>query len=162
MRPYTLHVPADAPIGEPEALDRAVLVPDRFSWGAFVFNGLWLLRYRLWLVGIAVILGFVALQAGLQLAGAHPGAILLAQILLSLLVGLEAASLRRWSLHRRGWPAVDTVMARNVEEAETAAFRRWLDRRPPRLSAPVTGAVMAPARADAGIIGLFPQAERGR
>lgn len=163
MKAYTLHVPNDAPIGEPEALDRAVLVRDGFSWGAFVFTALWFFAHRLWLAGLAVLVGLALVQAGLQALGAHPTAVVLTQLLLSLLVGLEASSLRRWTLHRRGRPAVDAVMARGVEEAETKAFRRWLERRPPRLSAPVSGALVTPTGLDrSGVIGLFPQAEPGR
>ncbi|KAA2237852.1 DUF2628 domain-containing protein [Salinarimonas soli] len=161
MKPYTLHLPNDAPIGEPEALDRAVLVRDTFSWGAFIFTALWFFWHRLWLVGLAVLVGLFLVQAGLQALGAHPTAVFLAQILLSLLLGLEAASLRRWTLRRRGRPEVDTVMADGLEEAETKAFRRWLDRRPPPLPASIPGTVGAGRPAEGSpVIGLFPQAER--
>ncbi len=163
MKPYTLHVPNDAPIGEPESLDRAVLVRDAFSWGAFVFTAFWFFWHRLWLAGFAVLVGLFVIQTGLQVLGAHPTAVLLVQILLSLLIGLEASSLQRWTLRRRGRPAVDAVMADDLEEAETKAFRRWLERRPPRLAAPVTGALVTPVGGETNpIIGLFPQAEPGR
>ena len=161
MTPYTLHLPNDAPVGEPEALDRAVLVRDTFSWGAFIFTALWFFWHRLWLAGIGVLAGLFLVQAVLQALGAHPTAVFLTQVLLSLLIGLEASSLRRWTLHRRGRPVVDTVMAGNVEEAETKAFRRWLDRRPPPLPASVPGTAGNARTAETSpIIGLFPQAER--
>jgi hypothetical protein len=161
VTPYTLHLPNDAPIGEAEALDRAVLVRDTFSWGAFILTALWFFWHRLWLVGIGVLVGFFLVQVVLQLLGAHPTAVFLAQVLLSLLLGLEASSLRRWTLHRRGYPAVDTVLAGNVEEAEAKAFRRWLERRPAPLPASVPGTTGGARAAEANpIIGLFPQAER--
>jgi hypothetical protein len=162
MNPYTLHVPADAPIGEPESLDRAVLVRDAFSWGAFLFTAFWFFGHRLWLAGLAVLAGLVVVQAGLGALGAHPTAIVLTQLLLSLLVGLEASSLRRWTLRRRGRPAVDTVMAKSLGEAEALAFRRWLDRRPPRLAAPATGALIPSTMSASSVAGLYPFAEPGR
>ncbi|HYF55737.1 MAG TPA: DUF2628 domain-containing protein [Salinarimonas sp.] len=163
MNAYTLHVPSDAAIGEPEGLDRAVLVRDAFSWGAFVFSALWFFWHRLWLAGLAVLAGFVLVQAAMQAAGLHPTAALAVQVLLSLLVGLEASALQRWTLARRGRPAVDAVMADDLDEAETKAFRRWLERRPPALAAPVPGSLVRPLAGEpGGIIGLFPQAEPRR
>jgi len=163
MKAYTLHVPASAPIGEPEGLERAVLVRDGFSWGAFLFTFLWFFAHRLWLAGFGVLALVVAVQAALQLLRLPPGAALVAFGLVSLLIGLEASSLRRWTLARRGAPAVDAVLAKDREEAEVKAFRRWLARRPPRLRAPASGALVLPAvaRPEASpAIGLFPDAER--
>ncbi|HEX8167924.1 MAG TPA: DUF2628 domain-containing protein [Beijerinckiaceae bacterium] len=167
MKTYTLHVPADAPPGDAGALDRAVLVRDGFSWGAFVFSFLWFFAHRLWLAGLAVLIAAVGLGAVLQLLRVGPAATFWAEFLLAVLVGLEAGSLRRWTLRRRGRPAVDVVAARDREEAETKAFGRWLGEAPP--AAPgwrptlTAAAATAPAyRAPEPVIGLFPEAERPR
>jgi hypothetical protein len=162
MKTYTLHVPADAPPGDAGALDRAVLVRDGFSWGAFFFSFLWFFAHRLWLAGLMVLAAAVGLGAALQFLRVGQGATFWAEVLLALLVGLEANSLRRWTLERRGRPAVDVVAAQGREEAETKVFGRWLDEAPsagaalPRPPPPATASYRAPEP----VIGLFPEAER--
>ena len=55
MTTYTLHVAADAAPGDAGTLERAVLVKDGFSWGAFVFSFLWFFCHRLWIAGLIVL-----------------------------------------------------------------------------------------------------------
>jgi hypothetical protein len=126
MAAYTLHLDREAHAGDPRALDRALVLKDGFSWGAFFFTPLWFFAHRLWLSGLLVLAVIVALVVGAYLAGAGLGAIWMAMVLFSLLVGWEASSLRRWTLARRGRPTVDVLSAGSVEEAETKAFERWL------------------------------------
>ena len=159
---YTLHVPASADPGDPEALDEAELVKDGFSWGAFLFTFLWFFWNRLWLAGIGVLIAVVGLPAALQALRVDNGPALLAELLLALLIGLEANNLKRWTLRRRK-PAVDVVIASDLEEAETKAFSRWLagtgESRAfvARASMPVV-----PYRGAEPVIGLFPDTERAR
>lgn len=171
MATYTLHLDRDAHPGGVEALDRAVLVKDGFSWGAFLFTFLWFWTRGLWLTGLLVALAMVALAVGARLAGAGLGTIWLALLVLSLLIGLEASSLRRWTLSRRGRPAVDVVSAGSREEAETRAFARWLERTgmPDLDPGPVAGSWQRPApvphtppSSGPAVIGLFPEAETRR
>ncbi len=68
MTTYTLHLPEDALPGDPEALERAQVVPDGFSWAAFFFTALWFFAHRLWLAGLAVLAGLVALAVGVRQA----------------------------------------------------------------------------------------------
>jgi hypothetical protein len=82
-------------------------------------------------------------------------------------VGLEANSLRRWTLARRRRPAVDAVAARDLEEAETKSFARWLEASGVRSSTassprPQGLAASAPYGRAEPVIGLFPEAERAR
>jgi hypothetical protein len=180
MKTYTLHVPADASPGDAGALDRAVLIRDGFSWGAFFFSFLWFFAHRLWLAGLMVLAAAAALGGVLQLLRTGPAATFWALFLFAVLVGLEAGSLRRWTLGRRGRPAVDVVSGRDREEAESKAFGRWLDEAgyPARAvsQAVPQGLAQAPAsaprpatmpaapayRAPEPVIGLFPEAERPR
>ena len=90
------------------------------------------------------------------------GAGFLAGFLLAFLIGLEANSLRGWTLSRRK-PAVDVVMGSDFQEAETKALSRWLagpdeTRGPQRAGA--HGSV--PHRRLEPVIGLFPDAEGRR
>ena len=50
---------------------------------------------------------------------------LLANVLLALLLGFEAASLQRWTLSRRNWRQLDIVVADDEESAERRFFDRW-------------------------------------
>ena len=73
---------------------------------------------------------------------------MIAALLAAWLIGLEASSLRRWTLTRRGMPMRDTVIAASSEEAETRAFGRWLDSTVPAARGPRSPAArpVAPSR----------------
>jgi hypothetical protein len=161
VQSYTLHLDEAALPGDPAALERAVLVRDGFSWGAFVFSFLWFFAHRLWLAGLgvlALVIAAVGLLAALKVSG---GAAFLVQLLLATLIGLEASSLRRWTYARGGRPAVDVVTARTEEEAEGKLIARWLARdeaagreRPASFITPATGPLP--------VLGLFPEPEGRR
>ncbi|KAB7784500.1 DUF2628 domain-containing protein [Methylorubrum populi] len=162
MRTYTLHVPEGAPRGDTRALEQAHIVRDGFSWGAFAFTVLWFVRHRLWLAALLVLVGLAALGFAGRALGLSPFAALVAVGLASLLIGMEASSLRRWTYGRRGKPARDAVIAGSQEEAELKAAARWLDAEAaPGVAAPVASRP-APRRGDDAVIGLFPASEGGR
>lgn len=144
MKTYTLHLAKDAAPGDPAALDRAILVRDGFSWGAFIFTALWFLVHRLWLAALLVLLLLAGVAYGLSQLRLDPAAALAAQALIGILIGLEASSLYRWTLARRGRPAVDVVMAENREAAERKSFQRWLDRAAPPAPVPPLAEPLAP------------------
>ena len=132
-----------------------------FSWGAFAFTALWFFFHRLWIAGLLVLVAVVALNVAMSLLDVHPLAAFLAQVLLSWLIGLEANSLRRWTLARRGLPVADVVSASDPDKAETKAFARWIS----RPAAQATRIPAAPSRPHGNVdpvIGLFPDAERLR
>ena len=167
MRTYALHVPEGSVRGDPRALEQAHLVRDGFSWNAFAFTVLWFLRHRLWLAALLVLVGLVGLAFAGRALGLSPFAALIVTGLVSLLIGMEASSLRRWTYGRRGKPALDAVMASSQEEAELKAAARWLDAEPVPGNATTgfpTSAVIRPThrRADDAVIGLFPASEGGR
>ena len=168
---YTLHVARHALPGDPAALDRASLVRDGFSWGAFLAPTIWFFWHRHWVAGIAALIVTFGFGAGLRAVGVGMGATLLAQTLLHLLIGFEGSTVRRWLYVRRGRPAVDLVQAGTSEEAEVKSFRRWLsaERGTSRYPYPAAnagyGAGMAPfgfGRDPEPVIGLFPDAEGRR
>jgi len=161
MTTYTLHLPRDARPGDPSALDESELVKDAFSWGAFFFTFLWFFVHRLWLAGLAVLLLVLAFGGLMALLDVHPLAGSVAQLLLQSLIGLEANSLRRWTLSRRGRPAVDAVTAADLDEAEAKAFARWLDAKSaPLPRSPAPSPILSTPRRPEPVIGLFPDAER--
>ncbi len=58
-------------------------------------------------------------------------------VLVALLVGFEAASLRRWTLTRRGWTDHGVVVADDVEAAERRFFDAWVTDGRARFAPPV-------------------------
>ena len=128
MSIYTVHEPplkADESTPDP---DRFVFVRDGFSFWAFLLAPLWMLRHRLWLVFVGYAIVAVALQVGLRLIGASSGVIIIVSFLLALLVGFEAATLRRFTLARRRWSNVGVVVGDDLESAERRFFDTWVDK----------------------------------
>lgn len=159
MRSYTLHLPHEARPGEAHDLDRAQLVPDGFSGAAFAFSLLWFLYHRLWIAALLVLAGLAATALVGYGLGLSPAAGTVITLLVLVLIGLEASSLRRWTLARNGRPARDAVVAFNADEAEAKAMTRWLD--PARTPTVRTSTGFAGTRAAEPVIGLFP-AQGGR
>jgi hypothetical protein len=160
---YTVHGPVATKAGKPPA-DAIVFVRDGFSWPALVFGPFWLIWHRLWwgLLGYLVLM----IVAGVAMArlGLGTDARLFVNLLISLLMGLEGTSLRRWTLSRRKWRLLDLVAADDRDAAEQRFFDRWSpaaaatpapqDRGgppPPRMPG-----FSAPPQSG-GIIGLFPE-----
>ena len=106
MSIYTVHEPPLKADGSTPDPDRFVFVRDGFSFWAFLLAPWWMLRHRLWLVFVCYVIVAVALQVGLRLIGASLGVIITVSLLLALLVGFEAATLRRFTLARRRWKNV--------------------------------------------------------
>ena len=165
MSVYTVYEPPLKAHESVPAPERFVFVRDGFSFWAFLLTPLWLLRYRLWLAFIGYVIVAVALLVGLRLIGASAAVTTIASVLLSLLVGFEAATLRRFTLSRRGWRNVGIVIADDVESAERRFFdalvgKAWIDRSfgdaELRTSSPAAG-VPVSRRSASEVVGLFPQ-----
>jgi hypothetical protein len=158
---YTVHAPPAQPGSTPDP-ERFVFVRDGFHFWAFLLTPLWMIWRRLWLVLVLYILVLIVLQIALRLAGAAPTIHTLVGLLLSFLVGLEAATLRRWTLNRRRWIQLGVVSAPDREAAERRFFDFWLRQgawgeavrdSPPPASPPAA----QPAPASSDIVGLFPE-----
>src|SRR4030088_470065 len=135
--------------------ERIVFVPDRFSWGAFLLAPLWMLWRRLWLVFVAYLVVMAAVTLGLMVAGVGPGARFLVGALISLLVGFEAANLRRWALLRGGWRERGPIIGHDLAAAERRFFDAYVAAEGPAKPGPAASPVARPAASD--VIGLFPQ-----
>ena len=118
-----------------------------------------MLRHRLWLVLTGYVVLVVAIGVGLHAVGASTGARLLVAFLLALLIGLEAATLRRWTLSRRGWTNLGLVIGDDEEAAERRFFDAWVaDGRTHRFAfAPPPGSAARSAGTPGDVIGLFPE-----
>jgi hypothetical protein len=176
MAIYTVHEPPlkrDQTAPDPE---RFVFVREGFAFWAFLLAPLWMLRHRLWLVFTCYVLLTIALQIALRAIGLSEAVMVAVGALCALLVGLEAATLRRFTLSRRGWKNVGIVVGDDVEAVERRFFDAWFDksgdlRRPippasavPIMRAPQGSSHGSPQGSSHGspqtspeIIGLFPE-----
>jgi hypothetical protein len=159
MPVYTVHEPPLKGSEVRAPADRFRFVRDGFHFWAFLLAPVWMIWRRLWLVLVLYIVVCVALALilfALGISGAAAGAI---QLLLALLVGLEASSLRRWTLKRRRWKQVGVVSARNLEDAERRFFDGWEPDEAPAPAAPPPPAPDVRHRPppSSDIIGVFPE-----
>src|SRR5262245_60216028 len=112
MPVYSVHEPPPRDSDDPaDAADHFVFVRDKFSMWAFLFAPLWMVWRRLWLVLLLYVIGMTALQAGLRAVGAPNAVKFTVGLLISLLIGFEASTLRRWTFARRGWISHGVVVA---------------------------------------------------
>jgi hypothetical protein len=128
MRIYTVHEP---PLRRRETAvdpERFAFVRDGFHFWAFLLGPLWMLRHRLWLVLLIYVLLTAALQIGLYALGVSRVVIFAVGFMVALLVGFEAATLRRWTYARRRWRNLGPVVAPSLEAAEHRFFDAWVAR----------------------------------
>jgi hypothetical protein len=165
MSIYTVHQPPldfGAAATDPY---RFVFVRDGFSWWAFLLTPLWMLWHRLWLALAIYLLLSAALDTGLRALGASALVLVLDGLLISLLAGFEAGTLRRLKLGRRRWRNIGVVTGENLEHAERRFFDAWIRQAPARRPAapantPTSGSATSaapPPAASYGVIGLFPE-----
>jgi hypothetical protein len=171
MPVYTVHGPIKNGADLASA-DRFAFVRDGFHFWAALLGPLWLAWHRLWLALIGWIVVMAAIDVAMVRLGVSGTAMFFVSLLLVLLMGLEAASLERWTLSRRNWRQLDLVVAKNREAAERRFFDRWTAQRrgltnhqtavdrggpPPTRDIPGQPFSKPPSLAQSEIIGLFPQ-----
>jgi hypothetical protein len=164
MSAYTVHAPLPRKEETSADSERFVFVRDGFYFWAFLLGPLWMLWRRLWLVSVLYLVVALALQVGLWAAGVDTTVRVFVGLLLALLIGFEAGSLRRWTLTRRGWRNLGVVVGDDVEMAERHFYAAWhsADARESSLP-PGTNMPLSRERARENlkeardIIGLFPE-----
>ena len=160
MAVFTVHGPPLRPADPAPDPERVVFVRDGFSFWAFLLAPLWMLWHRMWLVLVAYLVLAGGLLAVLRAVGVSPAAIITAGLLISLLLGLEASTLRRVTLRRRGFKEVGLTSGNDREVAERRFFETW--RRDGALKsaaaggpAPVPPLPRSPQTPP--VVGLFPE-----
>jgi len=114
----------------------------------------------------------IAMQIGLRAIGASAAVMVAVGFLLALLVGFEAATLRRFTLARRHWNNVGIVVGDDLEAAERRFFDAWVkgtldgDAWPeggsragvrPATAVSILRKPQSPSTAAPEVIGLFPE-----
>jgi Protein of unknown function (DUF2628) len=172
MPVYTVHAPK-AYGADPRATDRFTFVRDGFHVWAALLGPVWLIWRRLWLALIGWIIVILAIDVAMMRLGTGGTVIFLANLLIALLMGFEAASLQRWTLSRGNWRQLDIVVGDDEEQAERRFFDRWtakqrglsndqsaVDRGGPPPTRDLPGQPFSkppPPLPQGGIIGLFPE-----
>jgi hypothetical protein len=171
MPVYTVHAPQS--YGDDlRATDKFTFVRDGFHLWAMIFGPLWLIWNRLWLATLGWIVVTAVVDIGLARLGVGRVATASADFLVAILLGLEAASLQRWTLSRRNWRQLDVVVADDEDAAERRFFDRWTAGRrgatfdplmverggpPPTRDIPGHAFSKPPPLPEGSIIGLFPE-----
>lgn len=157
---FTVHRPPAAPGRDPDL--GTEFVPDSFSFAAFLVPWAWFLWQRLWLVFGVYLVVMIVVSVGLAVSGFAPAVRIAIGLAVSLLIGLEATNLKRWTLTRRGYSDEGVVVAATLAEAERRYFTSGAATgafTPPR----ITGETAAPAPRSEGApaypLGLFPEAD---
>ncbi len=141
-----------------DSVDEFIFLRDRFSLAAFVFGPLWMIWRRLWLVLIIYLVALGTVEFGLRRFGISLPTQLGVHLLISLLLGLEAANLRRWILIRRGWRDRGIVVADDLESAEHRFFDAKLAAKSAaKATAPQTTSYSPVTGGGRDILGLFPE-----
>ncbi len=161
MSVYTVHEPPRRGTDAMAEAERFVFVRDGFYWWAFLLTPFWMLRYRLWLVLVIYLAVVAGLDTVLHRVGASAFVVTVVGFLISLLIGFEAGTLRRFTLRRQGWKNLGLVSGDDLEVAELRFFDGWVrNANTPRAapSNPSGPAAPGSARPEAtGVIGLFPE-----
>src|SRR5436309_3277805 len=110
MAVYTVHEPPLRRYDTAGDPDRFVFVRDGFSFWAFLLGPLWMLRHRMWLVLIGYLVLVGGLQVGLQRLGVEDAVPAVAGLLVALLIGFEAGTLRRLTLDLRRWTNIGVLV----------------------------------------------------
>jgi hypothetical protein len=156
MAVYTVHEPPPKRFEQASDPERFAFVRDGFSFSAFVFGPLWMLWHRMWLV----LVGYIGVSAALALIfgllGTTAAPKLVTSFLLAVLVGIESATLRRFTLGRRRWSNLGVIVADDLEAAERRFFDVWVKSggAAPRTTSESQSRPLVPAP---DVIGLFPQ-----
>ncbi|MBI4273600.1 MAG: DUF2628 domain-containing protein [Rhizobiales bacterium] len=156
MSIYTVHQP---PLRTGEASadpHRFAFVRDGFYFWALLLGPVWMLFHRLWIVTVLYVIAVMAVETCLWILRVDAFTQTAVGFVLAVLIGLEAATLRRWTLDRRGWKNVGIVVGDDIESAERRYFAT-LTTRQTRSTAAATSVIRMPANATPEVIGLFPE-----
>ena len=163
MPVYTVHEPPQRD-NDDDALGHAMrfrFVRDGFHFWAFLLAPLWMLRHRLWIELVAYLLIVRGAAFMMRRLGIEESTGFWVALFLAVLIGIEASSLLRWKLARRGFEQIGIVVGDDLEEAERRFFDGWDDREPARpapVAVPPSPFSPPPAASASGdIVGLFPQ-----
>ena len=165
---YTVHAP-------PPRKDESAADPERFAFVRDGFHFWAFLLAPLWMLLAPAVAGAAALRCRHRrrhgrrcalLGVVRRGEIRWSALLIALLVGFEAATLRRWTLRGAAGAISASWSAEDLEDAERRFFDDWVDARERAAGRAASRSRRSPRRrappAQPTSIGLFPAAGRRR
>jgi len=166
MPVYTVHEPRrhDNDDDTLAHTSRFVFVRDGFHFWAFLLAPVWMLRHRMWLEFIVYALMIGGMTFAMRRLGIEQSAGAWVALLIAVLIGFEASSLRRWKLSRRKFENLGVVVAGDREAAERRFFDGWMaqevqgEHASPSAPPPAASPFGRPS-GSTDIVGLFPQPE---
>ena len=123
---FTVHEPQPPGQGIEARADSIVFVKEGFTIWGFLFGPIWLLYNRLWFAFILALVAAGGLYAGLVELDLKNQAPALVNLFLSLIIGFEGNDILRWSLQRKGYALLGSVVGRSRLECERRFFDAWL------------------------------------
>lgn len=163
MAIYTVHEPPLKNGATAPDADRVRFIRDGFYFWAFLLGPIWMLWRRLWLVTFLYVVFLGLLHAGFWYFRLGDWAQFLINAGIAVLIGLEASTLQRWTLSRRGWKEVATVVGDDLETAERRYFAVKADAQPkPDAPKPAIVSSWGPRMTTDEVVGLFPEPGRPR
>ncbi len=123
---YTAHEPPTADDSPQQRAISITFIKDGFSFLAALVPPIWLLAHGLILITLAYLAIAMGLAIGLEALGVAGNWIGWAIIALNVLLGFEAADLRRWHLRRKGWRELGSVTGISRLDCERRFFDAWL------------------------------------
>ncbi|MCP1199087.1 DUF2628 domain-containing protein [Notoacmeibacter sp. MSK16QG-6] len=99
-------------------------VAERFRWLAFLLPVVWLLSQRLWLTALLVFLLTLAVGLALPHFGFANAYVILCNLAVGFIVGLESTGLIASGLEKRDWREIGVTAGDTVEDAELRWFSR--------------------------------------
>ncbi|MGH6812387.1 MAG: DUF2628 domain-containing protein [Methylocella sp.] len=120
MALYSVHLRGEGP----QSVAEAAFVRQAFSWKAFFFGPLWLLRHRLW-AGLALWVAAYSILIVTSLTVVSASACLFIALALQVLLGLEADRLREAKLAQQGYRLAEIIGAPARDDAEIAFYRQF-------------------------------------
>ena len=155
MTLFTVHIPVGA--RDPHDIaDKIRLVPEKASFGAFLFGPIWLAAQGAWWAAGGFSLAMGVLVSAQVMFGLAPGGLLATVLLIQLFIGLEGHQFARAALSHGRFEMTDVVKAASADEAEHIALGRIIGALSPPQSRPAAQMFMRDA--DLPGIGLFPGA----
>jgi hypothetical protein len=162
MTVHAVYVPEHLALDPAVAVEAAEVVRERFSFPAFLFGPLWLLRHRAWPELLFMVILAAATAAAVRFFPAAAAGAEELYLLSAVFIGFAAADIRGRALERRGYRLSGVVIAGKLDEALLRFGERALPTfRPPASLPSVPENRSGPARrSETEVIGLFPEAGR--